>query len=169
MALPWQHSVYRRFRDEEEVGAVVAKNANVDGVFGLPAPPFYEPSMDKAARAAVDQRVYERLQSGPLLTVVFQRTGYSSLTPKLIRAALTGMLCSFVFTIFVMTVSAEIGFAHRVLIVTLGALGTASATRIPDWNWHGYSPAFVAVQIADAVVGCAIIASIASFITLRYP
>jgi hypothetical protein len=169
MMLPWHHWVYQGLADEDEVGAIVAKNCIADGVYGLPAAPVYQPSMDKAARVAVDEAVEEKLRQGPLVTIVFQRRGYTTLRPKLVRAVLTGMICALIYTVLLLLVGSrgDFGFWQRVGVVSLGALGAVTATRVPDWNWHGYSPRFVLVQIADTVIGSAIIGMIVAAVTLR--
>jgi hypothetical protein len=169
MMLPWHHAVYGRLINEDEVGAIVAKNCVDDGVYGVPAAPMYQPSMDKAARAAVDQAAHDKLRAGPLLTIVFQRRGYSSIAPKLWLAVVTGMICAFIFTTLILLVASrgQFDFWSRVLVVSLGALGALVATRLPDWNWHGYSPSFVLVQIVDTAIGSALIGVIVAAVTIR--
>jgi hypothetical protein len=161
--------VYKRLHDEDEVAAVVSRNCGGDGVYGLPAAPLYASGMDNAAREAIDHAVHAKLVAGPLLTIVFQRSGYSTIVPKLFRAVVTGMICGFVFTILLLLVQSRGRFevTDRVAVVALGSLAALVATRLPDWNWHGYSPAFVAVQIADTLIGCTIVGAIVAAITLH--
>ena len=55
MLLPWHHATFRAFADEGAVERTILVAAPESGVYGLPAPPTYSKTMDKAARAAADR------------------------------------------------------------------------------------------------------------------
>ena len=168
MMLPWHHAVYRRFNDEDAVARALLAEATVDGVYGVPAPPQKDASMDRAARDAADMAVYDKMKAGPLVTVVFQRRGYASIAPKLVVAMATGMVVSFVFTLLLQSFGGNLGLIRRAALVGSGALGGILATRLPDWNWHGFSKSFVAVQILDMAIGCYAVGLIVGAVTMRF-
>jgi hypothetical protein len=37
--------------------------------------------------------------------------------------------------------------------VAVAALAGAIICRMPDWNWHGYSSSYTAVQVIDTFIG----------------
>ena len=165
MALPWHHAVYRRVRNEDALGHALNELCDTDGVYGLPGPPPRSPGMDKAARDAADLAVYNRMQAGPLATIVFQRSGYGSIKPKLAIALITGMLTALVFTALLLWVARGQSVLYKATLVGLAAFGGVLSTRLPDWNWHGFSVPFVLVRIADMTIGWFLVGFVLAWLT----
>ena len=44
MALPWQRGIFKAFQNEAKMAQVLAEQAPVSGIYGLPAEPKYPPS-----------------------------------------------------------------------------------------------------------------------------
>ena len=151
--MAWHHKTFKAFKDEEAVARVLLDNAPMDAVYGLPAPPVRRPGMTKQDEAAADAAVVERMRTGPLALVVFERSGYASIKGKLVGALLIGMVSSLLFTLLLQQFAAGHSYLARVMFVTLGALAGAILCRVTDWNWHGYSTPYAAVAVADVAVG----------------
>ena len=152
MALPWHHATFKTFRDEDAVGRVLLENAGPDAVYGLPAPPVTR-GMSKAEVAATETSVRAKLEAGPLALVVFQRQGYESIKSRMLRAVLIGMLGSLLFQILLLRLAPGTPYLVRATLVGIGALAGAIVCRLPDWNWHGFSPQYTVVAIADVTIG----------------
>ena len=152
MALPWHHSTFRPFRDEEAVARALEENAPASGIYGIPAQPTYSQTATKGERAAVDRAAQERLKRGPLLFAVVLREGYPPIWRPMLGALLIGAATAAVFTAMLLQ-APGLTFAGRVAFVGAGGLAGAMLCRLPDWNWHGFSTHYTAVAIADATIG----------------
>lgn len=151
MILPWQHSQFRRFSDEEAVTRVLLDNAPQTGLYGIPAPPDGK-GLDKAEREALEARAGERMRSGPLVLLVFQRNGFGSFPVALLRAYL--IYCAIAFLLCLVAMHLAPGtLLGRAPILDAAALAGAAACRLPDWSWHGYPLRYALVSLADAAIG----------------
>jgi hypothetical protein len=152
MVLPWHHATFLAFTDEPELERAILKAAPRSGVYGLPAPPRYESSMDKSARDAIDRAAQQRMIDGPIVTAVVQRHGFGSVPLAMARAFLIYMMSSAVLT-WLLMMSHQPTYWERVLFVAVIGLAAGLICRLPDWNWHGYSTAYSLVNVVDHTAG----------------
>jgi hypothetical protein len=152
MALPWHHAVYRTFADEDAVAAVIARNAAVSGLYGMPEQPKLPESATQEQRKAADQAVWEKMQRGPILTAVVTREGFGSLPRMLATALLTAVVVAFGFGLL-LAQTQGLTYWQRAAFVGGAGLLAAMACRLPDWNWHKYPIEHSLVNIADLAIG----------------
>jgi hypothetical protein len=119
---------------------------------GVPAPPRYDSSMDKAARDAIDRAARRRMSDGPIVTAIVQRNGFGSVPFAMARAFIIYMMSSLVLTWLLMH-SNQSTYWERVIFVAAIGLAAGLICRLPDWNWHGYSTAYTLVNVADHTTG----------------
>ena len=68
-----------------------------------------------------------------------------------LRGLLMGMIGAFFLGWLLLTLPG-LGYWARVRTVTLAALAAGMLTRLPDWNWWGFSTSFTLAGIADLVI-----------------
>lgn len=152
MALPWHHATFLSFSNEPDIERTVLSCCPTSGVYGMPAPPKSTPGMDKAAREAADRAAQARMMSGPIVTAIVQREGFGSVPMAMLRAFAIYGAASAVMTWVVLHANGA-SYWDRVGVVTAMGLSAGLICRLPDWNWHGYSTAFTAVNVIDHTVG----------------
>jgi len=152
MVLPWHHATFRAFVDEAAVERTVLSAAPGSGVYGMPAPARHDKTMDKAAQAAADRAAQQRMTAGPIVTAIIQREGFGSVPLAMLRAFLIGALVSVLMT-WLLLQTDGLSYWQKVGFVSGIGLAAGLICRLPDWNWHGYSTAFTAVQMCDHVAG----------------
>src|SRR5262245_59402920 len=76
MVLPWHHSTFLRFRDEDAVCRAITDNTDRSGIYGVPAQAPPPANATREQREASDRAAQERLRHGPLLFAVVLRHGY---------------------------------------------------------------------------------------------
>jgi hypothetical protein len=151
MILPWHHSTFLRFRDEDEVTRVLSDNAPRAGVYGLPAP-RNTAGLNREEKRAAEAADWERMKTGPIVMAIVQHKGYTSLVKPLIGAFVIYAISSLMMTWLLLQV-AGLSYFARAAFVAISAMAGAVICRLTDWNWHGYSTAYTAVTVADTLVG----------------
>ncbi len=152
MALPWHHATFLAFRDEDAVAKVIEENIAADGVYGLPAPPRRPPGASKAERDAIDQRVFERMQRGPVALMVIQAKMRGPVGKLMSIALLCYAIVAGLLTWCLLQTSG-LAYFQRAEWVAVAALAGAAFCRLSDWNWHGYSARYTLVALADTAIG----------------
>lgn len=100
---------------------------------------------------------------GPIVTAIVQREGFGSVPLAMLRAFVIYAAASAVMTF----VASRTGGTYwdRVVVVTAIGLAAGLICRMSDWNWHGYSSAYTAVNVVDHVVSaCVVGLAVAAFI-----
>lgn len=152
MLLPWHHATFLSFANEPDLARTMLDNCPRSGVYGLPAPPRYPPGADKATRAAIDRAAHTQMVEGPLVTAIVQRNGFGSVPMAMLRAFLIAAMAGALLT-WLLLQTTGLSYVERVTFVAAIGLAVGLVSRLPDWNWHGYSTAFTIVCVADHVAG----------------
>ena len=152
MVLPWHHTTFLRFRDEDAVARAIAENAPRSGVYGFPGTPDIRSGMSAEERKAAETAAWEKMKAGPILFAVVQREGFGSLTFKMLSGFAIGVVASLILTWLLLNTTG-LSYLGRATFVALAAFGGAVLCRLPDWNWHGFSTPYTAVLLADAAIG----------------
>jgi hypothetical protein len=151
MVLPWHHATFLAFTDEAGIERAILASAPMSGVYGLPAPPRTARDADRAAREAADRMAQQRMIAGPIVTAIVQRNGFGSVPLAMLRAFVIYAVASLVLTWLLLQTS---GLSYWQQVGFVAALGLAAGLmcRLPDWNWHGYSTSYTAVNVVDHVI-----------------
>jgi len=152
MALPWQRGIFKAFSDEEKMAQVLAGQAPVTGIYGLPAEPRYPVGATKEKREAIDQAVWDRMQRGPLVFAVVSRERFGTFPRMLAIAFLGNFVVSLIFA-WMLAQTTGLSYGERVAFLFLASVAAGIACRIPDWNWHKFPLNHVLINSASLCAG----------------
>jgi len=152
MMLPWHHSTFLKFTNEDAVARSLLDNCPAAGIYGFPAPPKFEKGMTAEQRNAIEAESAKQLKTGPLIMAIVQRTGYESIGGKMISALIIYAVASLAMS-WLLIHTTGLSLFERAAFVSVAGLAGAIICRVTDWNWHGYSTSYAVVSVADVVVG----------------
>ncbi len=148
--LGWHERVMVNFQDEAEVSAVIASHAPADGTYLLPSEPATEgmsPEQKKSSEAAL----IEKMTKGPIVVAAVRRGGFPSFSRAIIIQVFSLLAAAFLLTWLVLQTSG-LSYARRVAFLAIAGLAGGVIVDLPNWNWWGFSGAYTAVDIADAMI-----------------
>jgi len=93
------------------------------------------------------------MMSGPIVTAIVQREGFGSVPMAMLRAYVIYAAAGAVMTWVVLQANGGASYWDRVGVATAMGLAAGLICRLPDWNWHGYSSGYTAVNVIDHTVG----------------
>jgi hypothetical protein len=146
----WHEKTLVRFQNEDEVSAVIASHAPVDGTYLLPAGPSTDgmaPDQKKAVQAAT----MEKMQKGPIMFATVRRAGFGSFTRGLIVQLLSLMAAAFLLT-WLLQQTSGLSYARSVAFLAIVGLSASVIIDLPNWNWWGFSGAYTAVSLVDSTI-----------------
>jgi lipoprotein signal peptidase len=146
----WHEKTMVKFQNEDEVSAVIASHAPVDGTYLLPAGPSTDgmtPDQKKATQAAT----MEKMQKGPIVFATVRRGGFGSFSRGLIIQLLSLMAAAFLLTWLLLQTSG-LSYARSVAFLAIVGLSASVIVDLPNWNWWGFSGAYTAVNLADSTI-----------------
>jgi lipoprotein signal peptidase len=146
----WHEKTMVKFQNEDEVSAVIASHAPVDGTYLLPAGPSTDgmtPDQKKATQAAT----MEKMQKGPIMFATVRRGGFGSFSRGLIIQLLSLMAAAFLLTWLLLQTSG-LSYARSVAFLAIVGLSASVIVDLPNWNWWGFSGAYTAVNLADSTI-----------------
>jgi hypothetical protein len=146
----WHEKTMVNFQNEDEVSAVIASHAHVDGTYLLPGGPSTDgmtPDQKKAAQATT----MEKMQKGPIMIAAVRRGGFGSFSRGLIIQLLSLMAAAFLLTwLFLQT--SGLSYVRSVAFLAIVGLSASVIADLPNWNWWGFSGAYTAVNLADSTI-----------------
>jgi hypothetical protein len=146
----WHEKTMVNFQNEDEVSAVIASHAQVDGTYLLPGGPLtagLTPEQKKAAQAST----MEKMQKGPIMVAAVRRGGFGSFSRGLIIQLLSLMAAAFLLTWLLLQTSG-LSYARSVAFLAIVGLSASVIVDLPNWNWWGFSGAYTAVNLADSTI-----------------
>ena len=146
----WHEKTLVRFQNEDEVSAVIASHAPVDGTYLLPAGPSTDgmaPDQKKAVQAAT----MEKMQKGPIMFATVRRGGFGSFTRGMIVQLLSLMAAACLLT-WLLQQTSGLSYARSVAFLAIGGLSASVIIDLPNWNWWGFSGAYTAVSLVDSMI-----------------
>ncbi len=138
MMLPWHAAALHAFTNEAAVGTAIRANAPKPGVYFMPS--HHGGGGTKPAK-------------GPSMFAVIRLT---SVDPADSAYYLRGLLTEVVgagFMSLLLLSLPGLGYGARVRTVVLVALVAGALTRLPDWNWWGFSTGFTLLAFLDLAIG----------------
>ncbi|MEQ1853917.1 MAG: hypothetical protein ABMA01_20290 [Chthoniobacteraceae bacterium] len=144
--LPWHKTL--SFSDDEEVAAVLRKNAAVHGIYMLPG----EKGRDQAAM----EKWQKQAVAGPFMFAVV-RPGSAEISMGRLMAGSFGIQFIGAFLISALLLTARpMAYGVRVLFVVIVALAGGVLSHLPGWNWWETPTSWVLVQLVDLAIGWAL-------------
>ena len=133
MVIPWHEKTMSGFTDDKAVNEVIRANAKTSGV-------YFSPS---------DQN---RVGNNPNVYAAVRVEGMASMKKPLIVSLLIDVLSALLVTWLLLQTTGR-SFMSRVGFVVMVALTVGIITRLPDWNWWGFTAAYTAVTIVELISG----------------
>ena len=148
--LGWHEKTMVKFQNDEEVSAVIASHAPVDGTYLLPGAPSTE-GMTAEQKKNVQAVLMEKMQKGPIMVAAVRRGGFGSFAKGLIIQVLSLLAAAFLLTWLLLQTS---GLSYGRKVLYLGVVGLAASVMVdlPNWNWWGFSGGYTAVNLADNTI-----------------
>ncbi len=143
MLLPWHCTAMNSFKDEKAVSSVIVENTTVDGIYVLP----------NICDASNMQEHSIAMKQGPVVFAAVQRHGFDvdSVTPYILSFIIQ-LIGAFLVT-YLLLLSKAAGYWKGVWFITILGLTIGVIGALPNWNWWGYSFAYVGIEILDLIVG----------------
>lgn len=148
MALPWHQQCLNKFTYENDVASAISDNAPVAGMYVLPNMFVYK----DGANSEGMQSAAQRMENGPFMFAAVQPTGMGRMTMKPFVVSLIYHFLGAVVVVWMLLQTKGLSFKSKVGFTTLFGLGVGILGVLPDWNWWGFSPAYVATYMVDLVV-----------------
>jgi hypothetical protein len=149
MIFPWHQSCLKKFTHESEVASVIRDNAPVSGVYVLPDTFAYNEHTSHAEMA----RGKEMMERGPFMFATVRSNGMGKMTLRPFIFSLIIQIIGALIVTWMLMQTKGLIFWKQVRFITLFGLGVAILGELPDWNWWGFSCAYVCINIADLVIG----------------
>jgi F0F1-type ATP synthase assembly protein I len=148
--LPFHESTLLAFKDEAAVTAVLAANAPAAGVYLLPnAHAGAETAEQRKQRMDAAMKQWE---SGPsaIMAVSLARNPSmaSNITLGLVTQIVGGLLIA-----FLLSKTGGLGYWGKVGFTVVVGVTVGVLSLVPEWNWWGFSMAYVGATFLDYVVG----------------
>ena len=131
------------------MASAIRDNAPTSGVYVLPNTFAYN---DQTSQSEM-KRGMEMMEKGPFMFAVVRPSGIGrmSITPFIFQLIIQ-IIGAFILTWMVLQTKA-MTFKRTVWFCTLFGLGVGVLSQLPDWNWWGFSAAYVFTNIIDFVIG----------------
>lgn len=133
MVLPFHANTMTGFADDKAVNDVIRKNAKTSGVYLSPS--------DK-----------DRMGNSPIIYAAIRVEGMTSMTKPMIVGFLVDVFSALLVSWLLLQTAGQ-SFGGRVAFVVVVGLAAGVMTRLPDWNWWGFTPGYTLVAIMELVVG----------------
>lgn len=159
MVLPWHNTTLKSLPEEQLIVDTLRVVVESPGVYFFPS--------DRKDGQPVDRDEWaQKYRKGPVGLMVYAPQGKEPMPPSIFAKALAGDLLVSFLVLAVLWLSRDRvqGIAKRtVLAAGLGLLSWA-AVHFPYWNWFSFPTTYTAVQLADVLLGFAILgAAVAKF------
>lgn len=137
MAIPWHDASVREFKNAKEVAAELTENAKEPGIYIWPHGASADTSSGKKPFIFLSIDYYTGEPMGALNFII-------GLGIQIVSAMLVCAL---------MAIGSVTSYFKIVSFATLYGLTSGIATKLPMWNWMRWPIDFVAVDIADLIIG----------------
>jgi predicted small secreted protein len=150
MVFPWHQSSLNRFTNESDVADVISENAPVDGIYILPNTFSYKDGNTSQKEMSAGMKMMEQ---GPFMFASVKPNGIGKMSMgPFIISLIIDFIAAFIVTWMLMQTK-NLPFKKQVGFVTVFGLGVGILGYLPQWNWWGFSYAYVFTHIVDLTVG----------------
>ncbi|MGE0605970.1 MAG: hypothetical protein AB7O62_02510 [Pirellulales bacterium] len=152
MALSWHETepAVHGFVDQEQVLTALQANALESGNYLVPfIPKLREGNTPEHEQTRM--RAAERMMAGPMAFVVV-RHGPSDMA-RLFATQFAIFVAGALLASIVVKSARPLPYWRRVLLVVVVGGAVAIVGHLPNWNWWGFSLAYILVEVADCLIG----------------
>ncbi len=149
MVFPWHQGCLKKFTNESAVASVIQDNAPVSGVYLLPNTFAYN---DKTSQHEMSKGV-KMMENGPFMFASVKKNGVGRMSFIPFLISLIIQIIGALIVTWMLAQTKGLSFRNQVGFVALFGLGVGVLSLLPDWNWWGFSAAYVSINILDLVIG----------------
>ena len=150
MVFPWHQTCLKKFANESDVANVIMDNAPDAGMYVLPNTfAYHEGDMSQKEMT----RGMEMMERGPFMFASVRPAGMGKMSMgPFVVSLIIQIIGAFIVTWMLMQTK-NLPFKKQVGFVTVFGLGVGILGQLPDWNWWGFSYAYILTNIIDLVIG----------------
>jgi hypothetical protein len=135
------------------------ENAPASGLYLFPMGSDPGPGASAEQLAQAEAVAAERIRRGPLGLIVVRREGVPSLSAHMARGMASQLVMQVVAAALLAWLLGQMRgapYGRRVLAAVAVAVFGGAVCHLPEWHWYHFPTGFIAVAIADLVIGWAI-------------
>ncbi len=144
MALPWHHTTFSEFKDATVVQKVMEENADKPGMYMVP---WSDHHNEEAMKKAMEQ-----MEKGFSMFAAVRPNGSNSFGESFVQQFVWNFLGAFFIAFLLVKLNLK-GTTCKVGTTVFFALFTVVVGILPNWTWWGFGNSFIAVNIADTLIG----------------
>ncbi|MBS0619930.1 MAG: hypothetical protein JSS61_00520 [Verrucomicrobia bacterium] len=149
VALPLHRVTVKKFTNEDQVAEAIRNNTPESGIYVLPNTWAYNASTSKKEMES-GRRMLEK---GPVMFASISNEGMGKITPAPFIISLITQIIGAAIISWILLHCKPMTYMKQVAFVTLFGLGVALLGHLPNWNWWGFSFAFVFSFFIELVIG----------------
>ena len=144
MALPWHQAAFSQFKDAAAVQKVLEDNADGPGMYMVPWADHHD---EEAMKQAMEQ-----WDTGFSMFASVRPNGSNSFGESFVQQFVWNFLGAFFIAFLLVKLNLK-GTTCKVGTTVFFALFTVVVGILPNWTWWGFGNSFIAVNIADTLIG----------------
>jgi hypothetical protein len=152
MVIPWPGEPLRGFANEEATLQAIKANVPRSGVYLMPMEVKRTPGMTDEQYQKAMQDANNRMLQGPMIFASVRLEPMGSITKFFVIGFITQMVAAFLGT-FLLLQTSGLSYAARVTFVTVLGVLIFVGGHLDEWNWWGFSNAYIGMQLGSIVIG----------------
>jgi len=151
MIIPWPGEPLRHFTSEDAIVAAIKANAPRSGNYLIPNEPQRLPGMTEEQYQKATKDAEDRMNNGPMVFAAV-RLEPVSMAKAMVVGFLTNIIAVF-FACVLLLQTDRLSYRGRVLFVAGLGLLIFLGGHVDEWNWWGFSNAYMMMQLGALVIG----------------
>jgi len=151
MIIPWPGEPLRHFTSEDAIVAAIKANAPRSGNYLIPNEPQRLPGMTEEQYQKATKDAEDRMNNGPMVFAAV-RLEPVSMAKAMVVGFLTNIITVF-FACVLLLQTDRLSYRGRVLFVAGLGLLIFLGGHVDEWNWWGFSNAYMMMQLGALVIG----------------
>ncbi len=150
MLIGWHQAYMKPVGNETELAQAIRSTISEPGMYFIP---YHNQKNDKNDHAEFMQK----METGPFAKMMIYPNGKPfSMGNMLLVSFLISCLLSGLIT-FLLELTKKLTLAQKVMFVELVGLVGSSSLILGDWNWWGYPPLYVVVNLIDVAISWSLV------------
>jgi hypothetical protein len=151
MIIPWPGEPLRHFTSEDAIVAAIKANVPRSGNYLIPNEPQRLPGMTEEQYQKAMKDAEDRMNNGPMVFAAV-RLEPVSMAKAMVLGFLTNVIAVFLACVLLLQTD-RLSYRGRVLFVAGLGLLVFLAGHLDEWNWWGFSTAYMMMQLGALVIG----------------
>jgi len=152
MLIPWPGEPLRAFTNEDAVLQAIKENSPRSGTYIVPNMPKRAPGMTDQQYNAAMQAAEAKMGHSAFVFVSVRLEPFTSMVKPLVIQFLTQLAAALLGTILLLQTTG-LGYKCRVIFLTVVGVTIFVGGHVDEWNWWGFSNAYMLMQFGALVIG----------------